>query len=158
MTALRVTWVQPEDLLPHELRQAAQDGRDASGIARRWEAAGGSAAPVHGGASPAPAPPPLRALALRLLDELALLPSPLARAEPTDLAAITRVCGGAVPPLARQAQPPPGGPGATSALHAAWLGRAVGCLLGKPVEKLPLAGIRALARATGNWPLHTWFT
>ncbi|MFB7585646.1 ADP-ribosylglycohydrolase family protein [Streptomyces sp. NPDC056169] len=43
-------------------------------------------------------------------------------------------------------------------LHAAWLGRAVGCLLGKPVEKLPLPAIRALARATGNWPLSTWFT
>ncbi|MFI8339765.1 ADP-ribosylglycohydrolase family protein [Streptomyces sp. NPDC085639] len=43
-------------------------------------------------------------------------------------------------------------------LEAAWLGRAVGCLLGKPVEKLPLEGIRALARATGNWPLGDWFT
>ncbi|WP_406345033.1 ADP-ribosylglycohydrolase family protein [Streptomyces sp. NBC_00648] len=51
-----------------------------------------------------------------------------------------------------------GGEGQTHALHAAWLGRAVGCLLGKPVEKLPLTGIRAIARATGNWPLHTWFT
>jgi ADP-ribosylglycohydrolase len=26
------------------------------------------------------------------------------------------------------------------------------------VEKLPLHGIRALGRATGNWPLRTWFT
>jgi ADP-ribosylglycohydrolase len=26
------------------------------------------------------------------------------------------------------------------------------------VEKLPLEGIRQLARATGNWPLTTWFT
>ncbi|WP_442806427.1 ADP-ribosylglycohydrolase family protein [Streptomyces sp. NBC_01317] len=43
-------------------------------------------------------------------------------------------------------------------LHAAWLGRAAGCLLGKPVEKLPLAGIRALAAASGNWPLRSWFT
>ncbi|MFD7298212.1 ADP-ribosylglycohydrolase family protein, partial [Streptomyces sp. NPDC059897] len=43
-------------------------------------------------------------------------------------------------------------------LHAAWLGRAVGCLLGKPVEKLPLEGIRAIARSTGNWPLNDWFT
>ncbi|PZH00627.1 hypothetical protein C1I97_23025, partial [Streptomyces sp. NTH33] len=33
-----------------------------------------------------------------------------------------------------------------------------GCLLGKPVEKLPLEGIRRLARSTGNWPLNTWFT
>ncbi|MGW8576121.1 ADP-ribosylglycohydrolase family protein, partial [Streptomyces niveus] len=43
-------------------------------------------------------------------------------------------------------------------LHAAWLGRAAGCLLGKPVEKLELPAIRTLARATGNWPLTTWFT
>jgi ADP-ribosylglycohydrolase len=26
------------------------------------------------------------------------------------------------------------------------------------VEKLPLEGIRQLARSTGNWPLNTWFT
>lgn len=38
---LRLTWVQPEDLLGHELRQAAQDGRDASGVERRWREAGG---------------------------------------------------------------------------------------------------------------------
>nr|WP_245692794.1 ADP-ribosylglycohydrolase family protein [Streptomyces katrae] len=43
-------------------------------------------------------------------------------------------------------------------LEAAWVGRAVGCVLGKPVEKLPLCGIRALARASGNWPLDDWFT
>jgi ADP-ribosylglycohydrolase len=43
-------------------------------------------------------------------------------------------------------------------LEAGWLGRAAGCLLGKPVEKLPLEGIRAIAAATGNWPLRTWFT
>ncbi|MFD6974712.1 ADP-ribosylglycohydrolase family protein, partial [Streptomyces sp. NPDC059949] len=48
--------------------------------------------------------------------------------------------------------------GLRARLEAAWLGRAVGCLLGKPVEKLPLEGIRALARAAGNWPLDDWFT
>ena len=39
---LRLTWVQPEDLVGHELRQAAQDGRDAREIERRWYAAGGA--------------------------------------------------------------------------------------------------------------------
>ncbi|WP_435845582.1 ADP-ribosylglycohydrolase family protein [Streptomyces erythrochromogenes] len=53
---------------------------------------------------------------------------------------------------------PPGGDALRERLEAAWVGRAVGCLLGKPVEKLPLEGIRALARATGNWPLGDWFT
>ncbi|PWS52615.1 hypothetical protein DLE01_03935, partial [Streptomyces sp. FT05W] len=38
---VRLTWVQPEDLVGHELRQAAQDGRDARDIERRWLSAGG---------------------------------------------------------------------------------------------------------------------
>ncbi|MFD3470967.1 ADP-ribosylglycohydrolase family protein [Streptomyces sp. NPDC058682] len=70
----------------------------------------------------------------------------------------------------RAAQPPGAGPEPllrtgpeadppeAARLEAAWLGRAVGCLLGKPVEKLPLEGIRALARAAGNWPLDDWFS
>ncbi|MFE7124700.1 ADP-ribosylglycohydrolase family protein [Streptomyces sp. NPDC057617] len=265
MTDLRLTWVQPEDLVGHELRQAEEDGRDAKAVAERWHTAGGTTAPPRTGASPAPAPPHLRALAEELLDELALLPCPQEQYEPTELSAIRAACpawpgrpgrgnGSAAPeartavgrpaapepaaaresapaegrPYAREGGTPaapdrphapaepaargetapaggrPGGPAArdlpyrtgdgtaaspgrpygTSAssgppygtasaaadgreaavhltvarLHAAWLGRAVGCLLGKPVEKLPLTGIRALARATGNWPLRTWFT
>ncbi|MEV5677778.1 ADP-ribosylglycohydrolase family protein [Streptomyces sp. NPDC052179] len=149
---VRLTWVQPEDLVGHELRQAAQDGRDTRDIERRWYGAGGTPAPDRAGASEPPAPPRLRALAERLLDELALQESPLAGDEPTDLEAIRAAC--------------PRWPALRTdrcsvdrdRLHAAWLGRAAGCLLGKPVEKLELTGIRDLARAAGNWPLTTWFT
>ncbi|MER7191110.1 ADP-ribosylglycohydrolase family protein [Streptomyces flaveolus] len=150
---LRLTWVQPEDLIGHELRQAALDGRDASAIASRWRAAGGCDAPARAGASPQPASPYLRLLAEELLDELAGLPSPSAAEEPTDLDEIRARCpdwpapGPTVPPAVSAGR-----------LEAAWLGRAAGCLLGKPVEKLPLTGIRLLARATGNWPLTRYFT
>lgn len=153
MTALRLTWVQPEDLLGHELRQAAQDGREPSAIATRWTAAGGPAAPPRDGASPEPVSPYLRLLAEDLLDELADLPSGLRDAEPTELDGIRALCpewpaaGDHHVPAAHLAR-----------LEAAWLGRAAGCLLGKPVEKLPLHAIRELAQATGNWPLSTWFT
>ncbi|MFF4310219.1 ADP-ribosylglycohydrolase family protein [Streptomyces sp. NPDC001507] len=233
---LRLTWVQPEDLLGHELRQARQDGREPSAIAARWRAAGGADAPDRAGASPDRASRYLRQLAEDLLDELADLPSRLT--EPTDLAEIKALCpewpsaprGGrcgpscdcgcagadravprapdgappsrrphpaagiasahpaagsraagamGVPPLERSREwvrvgaggTPSGGgtrqapvsvpaprPPHPRAYHAAWLGRAVGCLLGKPVEKLPLHAIRELARATGNWPLNHYFT
>ncbi len=145
---VRLTWVQPEDLVGHELRQAAQDGRDAREIAERWYAAGGGPAPDRAGASEPPAPPRLRALAGELLDELAALESPLAADEPTDLDAIVAACPHWPGPP--EAAPTVG----RDRLHAAWLGRAAGCLLGKPVEKLPLDGIRALARAgtTGRSP------
>ncbi|MFB6863165.1 ADP-ribosylglycohydrolase family protein [Streptomyces virginiae] len=206
---VRLTWAQPEDLVGHELRQAAEDGRDPGPALTAWSAAGGHPAPERAGASPAPAPPHLRALAARLLDELALLPSPLSADEPASWAAVVAACGPAVttagspaPPVPATAHPNPHpgpaatGPAATSGagpapvpggarhgpasrpqregfgpghdhghdhglllrLEAAWVGRAVGCLLGKPVEKLPLEGIRALARAAGNWPLDDWFT
>ncbi|WP_199835988.1 ADP-ribosylglycohydrolase family protein [Streptomyces sp. TP-A0356] len=148
---LRLTWVQPEDLLGHELHQAEQDGREPSAIAARWRAAGGPGAPLRAGASAVPASPYLRLLAKDLLDELADLPSRLAETEPTELGRIRALCP-AWPSVPAAASPP------ESRLEAAWLGRAAGCLLGKPVEKLPLEGIRRLARATGNWPLRTWFT
>ncbi|WP_426403392.1 ADP-ribosylglycohydrolase family protein [Streptomyces sp. R-07] len=225
---LRLTWVQPEDLVGHELRQAAEDGREAEALAARWTKAGGPPAPETAGASETPRPD-LRPLAEDLLDTLASLPSPLSAHEPTALPAIqastapepapTRVWAIVPPPdfvrgdpqgrwgsplLERsrelgggwaQGTAPPAGPGlprldprpACGAVvgcahpfrpaerlpttrpgmedtalrdrfHAAWLGRAVGCLLGKPVEKLPLPALRALARAAGNWPLTTWFT
>jgi ADP-ribosylglycohydrolase len=148
---LRLTWVQPEDLIGHELRQAAQDGREPSAIAARWRAAGGTSAPTRAGASAEPASRYLRQLAEDLLDELADLPSALAEHEPTDLAAIKARCR-AWP------SPTPAAPPTQAGLEAAWLGRAVGCLLGKPVEKLPLEAIRQLAGSTGNWPLDTYFT
>ncbi|MEU8985341.1 ADP-ribosylglycohydrolase family protein [Streptomyces sp. NPDC048558] len=150
---LRLTWVQPEDLLGHELRQAALDGREPSRIAARWRAAGGSQAPLRAGSSPEPASRYLRTLAKDLLDELADLPSRLKDDEPTDLEKIKSRCPDWPSPSRTSTAPP-----APTHYEAAWLGRAVGCLLGKPVEKLPLEAIRQLGASTGNWPLSTYFT
>ncbi|MFD3993692.1 ADP-ribosylglycohydrolase family protein [Streptomyces sp. NPDC058583] len=221
---LRLTWVQPEDLVGHELRQATEDGRDARAVAARWSAAGGPPAPETAGASEVPRPD-LRPLANSLLTTLSTLPTPLSAQEPTALADIQAsttphttpppnpdgtgssalappvwaivplgrdgwahgtaplaaprlpsldphpVCGAVagctpaehLPTTGRPARPDAGSRAGESnalldRLHAAWLGRAAGCLLGKPVEKLPLPAIRTLARAAGNWPLSTWFT
>jgi ADP-ribosylglycohydrolase len=155
---LRLTWVQPEDLLGHELRQARLDGREPTAIEARWRAAGGPDAPPRAGASAHGVSRYLRLLAEDLLDELADLPSGLSHDEPTDLARIKSLCPNWPDPPARASETHPRPAPAPAALEAAWLGRAIGCLLGKPVEKLPLDGIRALAQATGNWPLTTYFT
>lgn len=151
---MRVTWVQPEDLLAHELRQSADEGRDVSAIAARWTAAGGEARAPHGGASPTAAPPGLRALARELLDELAALPvdAKQAAAEPDGLGEILA----AARPVPALPSARPGG--AADRLLGGWRGRAAGCLLGKPVEKIPRAGIREILEATGRWPLADYFT
>ncbi len=157
--ALRLSWVQPEDLVGHELRQAAEDGRGEDPVVRavaaRWSAAGGDPAPARAGASGTPAPPRLRRLAQESLDALDAVPSPLAAGEPDDQAAIEAACPHWPAPLSA---PVPGRAALRDRLHGAWLGRAAGCLLGKPVEKIPRAGIREIARATGDWPLSGYFT
>ncbi|MFB8397004.1 hypothetical protein ACFC5A_22830, partial [Streptomyces yangpuensis] len=116
---VRLTWAQPEDLVGHELRQAAEDGRNPGPALRAWSAAGGHPAPERAGASPTLAPPHLRALATRLLDELARLPSPWAADEPTGWAAIVAACataGSPVPAAPGPVRPhatPPGPAGVT---------------------------------------------
>jgi ADP-ribosylglycohydrolase len=141
-----VTWIQPEDLVGHELRQAREEGKDVDSIERRWADAGGRPAPTRG-ASQETVPPELRAIALELLDELEALPRPLAADEPEELDAILASAG--APP---RIDVDPG------RIAGAWLGRAAGCVLGKPVENIPREGIRAIAESTGNWPVRGWFT
>ncbi|MEU0572385.1 ADP-ribosylglycohydrolase family protein [Nonomuraea sp. NPDC005983] len=146
---IRLTWVQPEDLVGHELRQAVEDGRDVREIAARWHAAGGHDAPPRAGASE-PGALKLRPLAEQLLDELAGIPSPLD--EPSELAAVIDACPD-WPERGREASSVD-----PARVLGAWLGRAAGCVLGKPVEKIPREGIRQIAEATGNWPIRGWFT
>jgi ADP-ribosylglycohydrolase len=145
---VRVTWIQPEDLVGHELRQAREEGKDVDDVERRWLAAGGAPAPGRG-ASQEPVAPSLRALALELLDELDALPRPLAAAEPDGF---DEILAAADPAGRQEARDLP------ERIAGAWLGRAAGCVLGKPVENIPRAGIRAIAEATGNWPVRGWFT
>jgi ADP-ribosylglycohydrolase len=143
-----VTWVQPEDLIGHELRQAREEEKDVEEVEQRWFAAGGAPAPGRG-ASQEPVPQELRALALELLDELDARPRPLASREPEGFDEIVAAADPAAPREARDLN---------ERIAGAWLGRAAGCVLGKPVENIPRAGIRAIAEATGNWPVRGWFT
>ncbi len=78
--------------------------------------------------------PSCAALALELLDELEAIPRPLAAEEPEDLDAILDA-----------ADPVPAVTPDLDRIAGAWIGRAAGCVLGKPVENIPRDGIRAIA-------------
>jgi len=150
---MRLTWIQPEDLVAHELVQARAEGVDVADVAAAWTAAGGSTVPSATGASDGD-DPTLREVARDLLDQLDERSVAHRRDHPS-----------ADEPdgwdgIVAQWRPFPVRPGTADPdrLHGAWLGRAVGCLLGKPVEKIPREGVEAIARATGNWPITGYFT
>ena len=159
---LRLSWSQPEDLVPHAFVAAELDGRPVADLRERWSAAGGSPTAPVSGATPQPAPQERRRLARELLAEMDARPdpAPLVAAEPDDLDEILNAAPAGTPGIAA----PPGMLVDDEAgrypdrVLGAWLGRAAGCLLGKPVEKITLEGIRAIARSTGNWPLASYFT
>ena len=157
--SLRLSWSQPEDLVAHAVNAAVEEGRDLGDLGDRWSQAGGSLLAAVTGATPQAASPALRRLARQLLqdiDELAM-PAHLAAAEPDDLDGIH-----ALLQVIDLHTPRPTASVDSSRLydriHGAWLGRAAGCLLGKPVEKIPRHGIRAIAQSTANWPIASYFT
>lgn len=146
---MRLTWVQPEDLIAHELEQSRSEGKTVDDIRERWVSAGGVAEPVRGGATPDAVSPELRELARTLLTELDARVSRLPKTDSWDqVANLLRLPSEVVPAPSNLAD----------RIHGAWSGRAAGCLLGKPVEKVPREGIEAILRSTGRWPLNAYFT
>jgi ADP-ribosylglycohydrolase len=135
---MRLTWVQPEDLLPHQLIQSRSEGVDVADVEARWLDAGGTTEAPASGASDVPASPELRGLARELMDEL-------------DRRA-TEWLEPVIPDL------PVLGAGDDRRVLNAWLGRAAGNLLGKPVEKIPREGIREILETSGQWPLTQYIT
>ena len=126
-----MTWLRPEERLGHELRQLREEGVDADALEREWNAT----------------PPEARAeTAARLLDAARGLSEaanpPVDSEPPSSLKVDLRFTK---PDLERR-------------IAAGWAGRMAGCLLGKPVEKVPREGIRAILESSGNWPLDDYFT
>ena len=153
---MRLTWAQPEDLVAHELVQSAAEGRDVAGITARWIAAGGDPVAPVSGAGAGVVTAHVRTLARDLLDELDALATPEHLHEPDDLESIELLCHGETGRASLGSTA--GAPSLADRVHGAWLGRSAGCLLGKPVEKIPRAGIEEILHATGRWPLSGYFT
>ncbi len=130
---VRITWLRLEERLEHEFRQLREQGLDPAPLEAAWARA---------------TPQEKPALAASLLDRAGELSG---HAE-TDVAAFWR----GLPPT----KPPQTWPrdALYDRLLGGWTGRAAGCLLGKPVEKVPRAGIRALLESVGEWPLRRYFT
>ena len=142
---LRVTWAQPEDLVGHFFAQAKYEGVDVSAEIAQWESAGGVSGASVVGASPIPATPAMRDLARSIS---ATVEAKLQANPELDYAKFLNE----LPDYPTASKPD------LNTFHGAWLGRAAGCLLGKPVEKVQRVGIRRILESSGRWPLTEYFT
>jgi hypothetical protein len=144
---MKLTWINPVELVGHELNQLEQEGRDVTALRRRWDAS-------HAENT---TPEALRRSAQLFLEEL----SPLARlsadsaVEPSRLDEILALCA---PPSDDRPTVILPDSVLEDRITGGWFGRASGCLLGKPVEKTPREGIRRILSSNGSWPLSYYIT
>ena len=142
----RLTWVQPPTCSPRAGPGAAE-GKDVADVAPRWSRRRAATAPRRERRwRQEPATRRCGPWRLELLDELAALPGGprRPRTSRTTWDAIQAILA------ARRAPSPSPAPAERDGrVLGAWPGRAAGCLLGKPVEKIPRAGHpRRSCRAT----------
>lgn len=142
---MRLTWAQPEDLVAHFFAQAKYEGLDVSDEIQSWEDAGGSIVAPAAGASTEDVNHVMRELAKKLL---ASVDAKIQANPELDYAQFLSEL-----PEISVAQRPD-----LDTFHGAWLGRAAGCLLGKPVEKVYRDGIREILQSSNRWPLNDYFT
>jgi len=142
---MKISWISPEDLLDYEFRQAEDEGKNVSARRELWEKINASSATL----------PDVRRFAVAMLHELAALPvsDELQRHEPSALEMIRAVRSSSSLSAAVQPQEM-----LYDKILGGWLGRAAGCLLGKPVEKISRQGIKEILQSNGRWPLVDFIT
>ena len=140
---MTLSWIRPADLVEHELRELEETGFTVDDERSRWNAA---IDPEQRGS-----------LAESLLLELSeRTRASLSTAdEPTGLEEILAAAGRAT---SAHSAPVPRESVLAERIRAGWFGRAAGCLLGKPVEKIQREGIREILDSNGSWPLSDYIT
>lgn len=142
---MKISWIDPVQLVQHELDQLRDEGHTMETLRMRWEEEYREGIPDS----------ELRFRALRMLNELESLADESEKSveEPSSLEGILGQCGEIPRQLTRPADAI-----ITDRIAGGWLGRAAGCLLGKPVEKMTRETIHEILRSSGTWPLSDFIT
>lgn len=141
---LRIIYLASEERLVHEFVQSAEEGKSVASLRADWNEF----------VSTDPSAKERDLMAEQLLDALALTAGDPERErdEPSVLADIWSARKRVAFPLTR----PVDVSTIEDRIHGGWLGRAAGCLLGKPVEKSTREGIRQILESSGQWPLRDY--
>jgi ADP-ribosylglycohydrolase len=144
---MNILYLRPEEQIIQEIAQSRQEGKPVAEIEQEWNAV----------VANSPDAIELRNVAERLMKQLECLQpdSSLLSAEPSDLETIrlrsmSKELKGQRVNIPEEIL--------LERVHGGWLGRAAGCLLGKPVEKIGRKGIQEILASNHRWPLSDYFT
>ena len=142
---MNISWIKAAELLEHELRQRREEGRPLEGVEAEWAAV--TAKFQDAGQR--------ESQAVNLWRQLEQSSPTAGTASAMSLEGIRAAC-----PNRRQrvALSGSGRAALREKIAGGWFGRAAGCLLGKPVEKISREGIRELLESNRTWPLQDYVT
>ena len=141
----KIPYLHIDSIIPFELLQRSEEGIDVMILRDRWERI------VSEGEKVA------EAEKWALYDELTRLPVPdhLKIDEPDELSKIRSMCPSVSSKTPRIRLSPAE---ISDRIAGGWFARCAGCLLGKPVEKIPRSGIREILESNHTWPLTDYIT
>ena len=142
---MKISWMDPIELIRHELQQQTQEGHDVSLARGRWEQLQSKLRDEE----------ELRRNALVLLDDMSEAAVRLSVVEPAPRQGRDPLRASFAPLVSKSARAEDE---RLDRILGGWLGRAAGCLLGKPVEKHSRAVIRELLESNKTWPLSDYIT
>jgi ADP-ribosylglycohydrolase len=142
---MRISWIDTLERIDHELNQLREEGNEVADLVRRWNK--------------------IKTIDLSELDsrkraeefycelERDFTNSNAFPHEPSSWDEAKRLCqieDDEIPQLSTSFM--------KNKILGGWLGRASGCLLGKPVEKIPRQAIKEMLLSNGTWPLNSYIT
>src|SRR6266705_1879583 len=138
---MRISWIDIPERVEHELRQVQEEGEDVTELVRRSEHEKRQNLPES----------EFRNKGEEFYREIEAS-WPAAREFPDEPSAwntATQLCRfetGEVPSYSREF--------VENRILGGWLGRAAGCLLGKPVEGIPRQAVKEILVSNGTWPIR----
>lgn len=144
---MNISWIKPEELIEHEFKQLAEEGKSYPEYEKEWNKV---KAETQDAAE-------RRKASKVMLAELAVINLERYKAdknEPSDIENIFKcLTSNNIPvktDIPREL--------IYDKIHGGWIGRASGCLLGKPVEKMKREVIKEILQAGSQWPLTNYIT
>jgi ADP-ribosylglycohydrolase len=142
---MRISWIEIPERIEHELKQLQEEGAHVTGLVQRWNDLKKQTLPETEFRN--------RAEEFYRVIEEDFPPVRDFPYEPSSWDSLSRLCqinGDKVPTYSPAF--------IENRILGGWLGRAAGCLLGKPVEKIPRHAIKEILLSNGTWPLTDYIT